>query len=132
MKTATILIVIGVVIFGGALLMKNGNSDAGTGAPSQTEAASLVDGKQVIAIIAKGGYSPRVTTAKANLPTIIRVTTKGTFDCSSALIIPDIDYEKNLPPSGVTDIEVPAQKAGTRLLGMCSMGMYSFTVNFTE
>ena len=56
--------------------------------------------------------------------------TSGTFDCSSALVIPALGYRTNLPAQGVTDIEVPPQAAGTRLQGLCAMGMYSFVVNF--
>jgi plastocyanin domain-containing protein len=91
---------------------------------------SIVDGKQIITIDAKGGYSPRVTTARADMPTIIKVATNGTFDCSSALTIPSLGYRTNLPPSGSTDVEVPPQKAGTTITGLCAMGMYNFSVNF--
>lgn len=91
---------------------------------------TFVDGTQVIDITAKGGYSPRVTEAQANVPTILRVNTKGTFDCSSALVIPGLGFRKNLPPSDITDIKLPPQEGGTSLQGLCAMGMYSFTVNF--
>ncbi len=91
---------------------------------------TFVDGTQVIDITAKGGYSPRVTEAQANVPTILRVNTKGTFDCSSALVIPSLGFRKNLPPSDITDIKLPPQEGGTSLQGLCAMGMYSFTVNF--
>ena len=91
---------------------------------------SMVDGKQIIAIYAKGGYFPKITTAKAGVPTVITMDTQGTFDCSSALQIPSLNYQKNLPPSGQTSIDVPPQNAGTTLQGLCSMGMYSFAINF--
>jgi plastocyanin domain-containing protein len=91
---------------------------------------SIVNGTQFIDITAKGGYQPRYTTAKANLPTIIRMNTSGTYDCSSAISIPKINYRKNLLPSGITEIEVPPQEAGSTLTGNCSMGMYSFSINF--
>jgi plastocyanin domain-containing protein len=91
---------------------------------------SVVEGKQIVTITAKGGYTPRVTTAKADMPTIVRVVTRGTFDCSSALTIPGIGYRKMLPPSGNTDIELSPQKIGTSLQGVCSMGMYNFTIDF--
>jgi hypothetical protein len=35
-----------------------------------------------------------------------------------------------LPPSGITDIELPAQEAGATVQGVCAMGMYSFAINF--
>lgn len=91
---------------------------------------SMVDGKQIIDITAKGGYSPKTTVAKADVPTIIKMTTQGTFDCSSTVTIPSINYKKTLQPSGITEIEVPPQKAGTTLQGHCAMGMYNFAVKF--
>lgn len=91
---------------------------------------SIVDGKQIIEINAKGGYTPRTTTAKAGIPTVIKMTTNGSFDCSSAVSIPSLNYRKNLPQSGETFIDVPAQKAGTKLQGLCAMGMYNFSIYF--
>ena len=91
---------------------------------------SVVDGKQVIQINAKGGYAPRVTTAKANMPTVINVQTNGTYDCSSALTVAAVGFRKSLPASGVTPIEVPPQQPGATVKGVCAMGMYNFAVNF--
>ncbi|MEI7750125.1 MAG: cupredoxin domain-containing protein [Candidatus Moraniibacteriota bacterium] len=88
------------------------------------------DGKQIIEIAVKGGYSPKSITAKAGVPTVLRFVTDNTFDCSSSLSIPAINYRNNLPRTGTTDVDVPAQTAGTTLRGACSMGMYSFTVDF--
>lgn len=88
------------------------------------------NGKQIITINVKGGYFPKKTEAKSGIPTVIRMNTRGTFDCSSALTIPDMDYQKNLPPSGETDIDVPSQNPGTTIQGLCSMGMYGFSVSF--
>ena len=97
---------------------------------SSQENVSVSDGKQIIEISAKGGYSPKKTTAKAGIPTLIKMRTNSTFDCSSALVIPSINYKKNLPFSGDTLIEIPPQKEGTVMRGLCSMGMYSFEINF--
>mgnify|MGYP001576208060 FL=1 len=131
MKTTVISIVVAGVLIGGAIMLAGGNRNPGTTAGAElANNVSIVDGKQIITINAKGGYSPRVTTAKAGLPTVIKVDTQGTFDCSSALTIPSIGYQKNLPPSGVTDIEIPPQKASSKLQGLCAMGMYNFAVNF--
>ncbi|MDQ3014310.1 MAG: cupredoxin domain-containing protein [bacterium] len=126
-KGTIVSIIIAIVLIGGAAFLVGGKDN------SQQEVknnVTIVDGKQIIEISAKGGYAPRITTAKANMPTVIKVNTQGTFDCSSALTIPSIGYKTNLPVSGNTDIEVPAQKAGTTLQGICSMGMYNFSVNF--
>jgi len=91
---------------------------------------STVGESQVVEISAKGGYSPRETTAKAGTPTVLKIKTSGTFDCSSSLTIPKLGYRTNLPPSGETVVDVPPQQAGTALTGLCSMGMYSFTIHF--
>lgn len=112
------------------VLVVQGDPSASGSSPDSAAVASVADGKQVVEIRAKGGYSPRVTRAKANMPTTIRVTTSGTFDCSSALVIPRIQYQGYLPPSDVTDIPVPPQNSGTVLQGLCAMGMYTFSVIF--
>src|SRR3989338_4924489 len=134
-KTTVISIVIIAVFVGGAIMLfgnnKKSNIAGGGGSrPQEANNVSIVDGKQVIAINAKGGYFPRITTAKAGLPTIIKIYTKGTFDCSSALRIPMLGYRSNLPPTGETLIDVPAQKEGTTMRGLCVMGMYNFSINF--
>ncbi|HAQ02586.1 TPA: hypothetical protein DEP30_01085 [Candidatus Nomurabacteria bacterium] len=90
---------------------------------------SIVDGKQIIEIKAKGGYTPRVSIAKADTPTILRFNTNGTFDCSSSVRIPSMNISKFLPQSGITDIDLGIQKTGT-LQGTCGMGMYPFEIEF--
>lgn len=84
---------------------------------------------QVIEITAKHGYTPESSVVKANTPTILRITTTG-YDCSNALAIPDLHYQARLPVGATTEIQVPPQPAGTELVGLCSMGMYSFKVKF--
>ena len=126
----TISVLLAAIIIGGAIIIA-GNRNNVNGADTQTiNNVSVVGGKQIIEINAKGGYAPRITKAKANMPTIIKVGTRGTFDCSSALSIPSLGYRKNLPPSGETLIDVPPQKSGSTLRGICAMGMYSFQINF--
>lgn len=129
-KITAISIIIAAVLIGGAIMFSGGSKDQKNTAPQTAGNVSIVDGKQVIVINAKGGYSPKVTAAKAGIATIFKVKTNGTFDCSSALVIPSLGYRGNLPPSGETLIDVPAQSAGASIRGLCAMGMYSFTINF--
>lgn len=98
--------------------------------PSAGSNVTMIGEKQIIDITAKGGYAPRITLAKADTQTILKVNTKGTFDCSASLTIPSLRYNTILPPSAATEIEVPPQKAGTVLQGLCSMGMYGFKIKF--
>lgn len=92
--------------------------------------ATIIDGKQFIDVTAKGGYSPRVVRAKAGIPTTLRMTTNGTFDCSSSVVIPKLSYQKFLQPSGTEDIAISAEQAQGTLQGLCSMGMYNFQIKF--
>jgi plastocyanin domain-containing protein len=130
MKGTLIATLIASVLIVGAVWLSADSKTAQPGLAGDGENVAVVDGVQIIDIAAKGGYSPRVSEAQAGVSSILRVSTKGTFDCSSALVIPSLGYRKNLPPSDVTDIELPPQEPGTSLQGLCSMGMYSFTVNF--
>ena len=128
MKPTVIAVIVGGGMIAGALWFSNRpvlNTPVNDGSN-----ITVIDGKQIIEIDAKGGYYPRETEAQAGIPTVFRVSTNGTFDCSSALVIPKLGYSKNLPPSGKTDIEIPEQIAGTTLQGLCAMGMYGFSVNF--
>lgn len=130
-NNATIIsIIIAVVLIVGAIFLAGKNKNSTSDSFKDGDNVSIVDGKQIIEISAKGGYSPRVTKAKADIPTVIKVDTKSTFDCSSALSIPSLGYRNNLPPSGETLIDVAPQKAGTKLQGLCAMGMYNFIINF--
>lgn len=127
-STITSILITVLLISGAVFLAKGGDKPNASYAPVSN--VYMADGKQIIEIDAKGGYSPQVTFAKANIPTVLKVKTEGTFDCSSALSIPSIGYNGNLAATGVTEIEVPVQKEGAELQGLCSMGMYNFSVRF--
>ena len=89
----------------------------------------ITDGKQIIDLRAKGGYQPRKSSAKAGMPTVLRVNTYGTFDCSSSVRIPSLHISKSLPPTGATDIDLGVAVVG-KLKGSCGMGMYPFEIDF--
>ena len=127
-KPTIAAIILGAAIIGGAVLFTGGGSKTAAIAPDNN--VTVTDGKQIVEIGVKGGYSPKVTTAKADIPTTLRMKTDGTFDCSSGVTIPSLGFRQILPSTGSTDIEVPAQKAGTTLNGVCVMGMYHFAINF--
>ena len=130
MKTTVISILITVALIGGAILLSNNSEKSINETELGLNNVNMVGDKQIITINAKGGYSPKITNAKADVSTIIKMKTRGTFDCSSALIIPSLNYRTNLSPSGETLIDVPPQKAGSVLQGLCSMGMYNFQIKF--
>lgn len=127
MKATIISIIVAVVLIGGAFVLTRSGGD--TGQTTNANNVSIVDGKQIIEITARGGYQPRKSIAKAGIPTIIRFNTKGTFDCSSSVRIPSLNISKSLPQTGSTDIDIGSGKLGT-LQGSCGMGMYPFEVEF--
>ncbi len=120
-------LIITTTLIGGAFMLTLSKPSAQQNEPA-ADNVSIVGGQQIIDITAKGGYTPRTSTAKAGIPTILRFHTSGTFDCSSYIRIPSMGLSKNLPSTGTMDIPVDA-KVGA-LIGMCGMGMYPFQVNF--
>ncbi len=130
MKTPTIIaVIIGGAFVIGAFVLSQDKTTAPVDAQTENN-VTVENGKQIVTISAKGGYLPRISEAKADMPTTLRVDTNGTFDCSASLNIPSMNYQKNLPATGVTDIEIPAQKAGSTFEGLCGMGMYKFQIAF--
>ena len=122
-------IVISGALIAGAVLLLNRATSLEMRADGNN--VSVVDGRQIIEIEAKAGYWPRYTLAEADIPSVLRILTNGTFDCSLALTIPALGYYDYLPSFGATDIQVPPQAAGTVLRGLCTMaGMYNFAVRF--
>lgn len=97
--------------------------------PVMVNNVTIEEGVQIVHIRAKGGYQPRVSTAKAGVPTVLRFTTSGTFDCSASVRIASMDISTNLPPTGDTDLAIGSQPEAT-LQGTCGMGMYPFEIAF--
>jgi hypothetical protein len=144
MKSSTISITIAVcILIGTFLFVDTGNNTsqtptmnypAGYGVKNDAAQANqnnvtMKDGKQIVEIRVRGGYAPRVSNAKAGVPTVLRFITDNTFDCSSSIRIPKLGVSKMLPTTGETDIPVDNPEAGM-LQGSCGMGMYRFAVEF--
>lgn len=127
MKGTTISIIIAVVLIGGAFMLSKGGGN--TQQVTNVNNVSIIDGKQIIEITAKGGYQPRKSIAKAGIPTVIRFNTSGTFDCSSSIRIPSLGISRVLPQKGSTDIDIGSPTVAS-LQGTCGMGMYPFEVDF--
>ncbi|HMN61348.1 MAG TPA: cupredoxin domain-containing protein, partial [Anaerolinea sp.] len=95
----------------------------------QKDVAGETSGVIEIAV-ADDGYTPQRVRAPAGTPIKINLTTAGTYSCSRAFTIPALNISKLLPATGTETLEIPAQKAGTRLQFVCSMGMYSGVIIF--
>lgn len=119
-------VLVAALVIAGAIVL----SQKSDGTEQVVQNVFMEGEKQIIEIDAKGGYSPKLTTAKAGVPTVLRLKTSGTYDCSSAVTIPSVGFRKNLVATGITEVEVPIKVAQGTLEGTCAMGMYSFSVRF--
>ncbi|HEY4503003.1 MAG TPA: cupredoxin domain-containing protein [Candidatus Paceibacterota bacterium] len=126
-KTVSIIITLGLIVAVGIIFV-GGSKTKNLGQIVQN--SEIKDGVQYITILAKGGYSPQVSTAKADIPTKLIVKTNGTYDCSASLVVRDVGFQKILPQTGETEIDVGIKTIGETLQGVCGMGMYNFTINF--
>lgn len=136
MKNTIIAIIISISLIASAIIFsgrnsqnKNTENQKINNKETPINNVTEIEGKQIIEIQAKGGYTPRKSIAKAGIPTILRFNTKGTFDCSSAVRIPSMNISKNLPQNGTTDIDLGINEKGI-LNGSCGMGMYPFEIEF--
>ncbi len=132
-KTASIVLTLALVIGLGIVFLggPTSNNDRATTSTQSAQNVEIKNGIQYITIDAKAGYSPKVSTAKAGVPTKLVVKTNGTYDCSASLVIRSLGYQKVLPQMGEETIDIGTPKAGEPLQGVCVMGMYNFLINFS-
>ena len=126
-KTALVLCGVAVGFLVLFVAVRNGNKPT---LATENTSVNIVNGVQIIDLSAKGGFSPPYIEATAGLPTELRVATNGTYDCSSTLVIPSLNYQKTLEPTGVETIQLSASQAQGTLDGTCGMGMYDFEIAF--
>src|SRR3989344_1844921 len=122
--TSALILSIGIIFFGAS---KSTNNIV-TGKVVQN--SEIKDGIQHITVNAKGGYSPKVSEALAGIPTKLIIKTDGTYDCSAALVIRSLGFQKILAQTGEEVIDIGIPKIGQSLQGVCGMGMYSFEIKF--
>lgn len=128
-KIASLIITVGLILGIGIVFFGQSKGDLDSTGAESVQNVEVKDGIQYVTINARGGYFPRASTAQANIPTKLIVKTNGTYDCSAALVIRSIGYQKILPPTGEEVIDLGTPQVET-IQGLCSMGMYSFAVNF--
>lgn len=129
MKSIFFSIAIATIFIGGAIFLTRGSGIGSGNGDAGANNVTVVDGKQYVELRAKGGYVPRRSTAKANLPTVLRVTTNGTFDCSASIRIPSLKIYKTLTSTGSSEFDLGTPAPGI-LRGSCGMGMYPFEIEF--
>lgn len=131
MKNIIIPTLIAVGLIGGTIALTRVSTSVTDDGIPPVDAVRVENGVQIIDLRAKGGFTPRRTSASAGIPTTIRFNTKSTFDCSASVRIPSLNVSKLLPATGVTDIAIGTPSPGL-LKGTCGMGMYPFEIEFTN
>lgn len=122
-KNVIISVIVTLILIGGVFYVASDNEKS-----PQPQNVEIRDGIQYVAVIAQGGYSPRVSQIQPNLPTKLIVRTNNTYDCSIALIVRSANFQKMLQPTGEQVIDLGTPKSGERIQGVCSMGMYGFQI----
>ncbi len=85
---------------------------------------------QLLLSVENSGYFPAVLKAPAGKDLTLNLVTDNTYSCALAFLIPDLDFYQMLPPSGTTQVNIPAQEKGSTLYFTCSMGMYTGQIVF--
>jgi sulfite exporter TauE/SafE len=97
---------------------------------NQPDSSSSAISNVVRVNVVDSGYTPARSVAPGGQPIRLVLKTENTYSCSRAFVIPSLGIQKILPATGETTINLPAQKAGTRLRFTCSMGMYNGVIQF--
>ncbi len=129
-KNTIISIFASLLIIGGTMyFVSNKNADTSSDTQvSQSQNTEIKDGVQYVTVTAKGGYSPKMSSIKPNIPTKLIVKTDNTFDCSASLVIRSKSFQKILQPTGEEVIDIGTLKTGEKIQGVCGMGMYNFQI----
>ncbi|HEX2315058.1 MAG TPA: hypothetical protein VHJ17_15050, partial [Thermomonospora sp.] len=110
----------------GGWLPATGEARAVSDGVVRTDAA----GVQTITVWAVGrGYRPSTVGARAGVPTVLVLRTRGNRGCTRAFTIPSRGLERMLPETGDTRVALGAPRPG-RLRYTCAAGHYPGSVVF--
>ncbi|MBI5839578.1 MAG: sulfite exporter TauE/SafE family protein [Chloroflexi bacterium] len=105
--------------------------------PSESGSASVTGSPQpavseggLFLQVKNGGYFPQTLKAPANTAVTLNLVTNQTYSCARDFVIPALNFYELLPDTGTVQVNIPAQKAGSRLFFTCSMGMYTGVILF--
>ena len=120
----TVVIVLLAILIALFIFIRGDNDDKSM----VVQNVEIKDDIQYVTINGKGGYFPNITKVESGLPTKLVIKTKGTYDCSAALVISDVNFQKTLAPTGEEVVDLGILEPGQVMQGTCGMGMYSFKV----
>lgn len=138
---AVIMLILGFVTLDGGLnligspyslqnLTRNWSSPPADSSPETVSAQQPASEGEITLYVQNQGYFPETLKAPAGKNLKLNLVTEGVFSCALAFLIPDLNFYQMLPPAGTTQVDIPAQEAGTTLYFTCSMGMYTGRIIF--
>jgi plastocyanin domain-containing protein len=131
-KNTIIVIAVGAIIIASLIYLFTGKT-AGKDIQEKNQSAQIQnvevrDGVQYVTIDARGGYFPKESSIRPNMPTKLIIRTNNTYDCSASLVIRSANFQKMLKPTGEEIIDLGTLKSGQEIDGTCGMGMYGFKI----
>src|SRR3989338_504102 len=138
-KIAGILVLyLGVTSFNGALVLAGSpvtlktireaipiSIDLSEGELSENSFVKTENGVQIVDIaVFPTGYSPNNVQVKQGIPVRLNLKSGGRLGCTSQFRIPSLGISKNIPLSGVAEVDFTPSMKG-KIVFTCSMGMYS-------
>lgn len=97
-----------------------------TSAPTQAPQTAGI----VTLSVLNRGYFPQTLKAPANQALALQLITNETYSCARDFVIPALNFYQLLPATGTVEVNLPPQKAGTKIPFTCSMGMYTGVIVF--
>ena len=85
---------------------------------------------EITLYVQNGGYFPETLKAPAGKELTLNLVSDGTYSCALDFLIPDLNYHRQLPPTGTVQVSIPARAKGDTLFFTCSMGMYTGQIVF--
>jgi len=98
--------------------------------PAASQLVAPVETQEIILKVENSGYSPQVTHARAGILIKLTLVSQDVHSCSLAFVIPSLNQQVLLHPTGTYSIDIPAQTANSKLPFSCSMGMYTGVIIF--
>jgi hypothetical protein len=88
--------------------------------------------QEIVINVQNTGYSPEVSHARSGVPSRLVLVSNDVYSCSLAFVIPSLNEQVLLEPTGIQTIELPAMTPGSKLPYSCSMGMYTGVIIFDQ
>ncbi len=96
-------------------------------APRKAVDAQMEDGRQVVDITVKGGYSPSLVRVEAGKPVRLRFDRQENSDCTARVVFPDLRKSATLAAFGTTTLDLDIAEPG-EYSWACGMNMLHGTL----